>query len=49
MLNTQNTIYNFIDLKACYDRQLANLGSIIEESAGRNRNAMMMFTKMIPV
>ena len=32
ILNMQNTIYTFTDLKACYNYQLTNLGSIIEES-----------------
>lgn len=42
------TIYNFTDLKSCYDRQLANIGSIVEESIGRSRHAMKLFTKLMP-
>ena len=34
ILNMQNTIYTFTDLKACYDCQLVNLESIIEELVG---------------
>ena len=49
MINMQNTIYAFTDLKAYYDQQLANLGSIIEESVGRDRNAMIMFAKILPI
>ena len=48
MLTMENTIYTFTDLKVCYNRQLANLGSIIEESMGRDRNTMMMFAKILP-
>ena len=47
MINMQNTNYAFTDLKACYNRQLANLGSIIEESVGRDRNTMIIFTKIL--
>ena len=47
-LNTLNhTIYNFIDLKSCYDRQLPNLGSIVEESVGRKRKPMILYTKIM--
>ena len=49
MLAMRETIYNLIDLKLCYNRQLANLGSIIEESARRNSKVIQIFTKMIPV
>ena len=49
MINMKKNIYNLTDLKSCYDRQLPKLGSIIEESAGRNRNAMMLFAKTMPV
>ena len=47
MINMTNSIYTFTDLKACYNCQLAKLGSIIEESIGRNRNAMIMFAKIL--
>ena len=41
-LNLLNhTIYNFTNLKSCYDRQLLNLGSIVEESVGRKRKPMI--------
>ena len=33
----QHTIYNMTDLEACYDRQLPNIGSIIQESVGVER------------
>ena len=48
LLETKQTIYNFTDLQSCYDRQLANIGSIVEESVGRQRSAMKLFTKMMP-
>ena len=47
MLTMENTIYTFTDLKACYNKQLINLGSIIEESVERDRNAIMIFAKIL--
>ena len=48
-LNTLNyTIYNFTDLKLYYDRQLPNLGSIVEESVVRKRKPMILYTKIMP-
>ena len=41
------TVCNLTDLQSCYDRQLANVGSIVEESVGRNREAMLLFMKII--
>ena len=49
MLTTKQMVHNFTDLKSCYNRQLANIGSIIEELAGRNMKVVQMFTKMMPV
>ena len=47
----QNTplIHKITNLQLCYDQQLANFGSIIEESVGNNRYALKLFTKLIPV
>ena len=45
--NMKHTIHNFTDLKSCYDQQLANVRSIIEESAGRSRHAVKLFTKLL--
>ena len=45
LLTTKHTIYTMTDLQSCYDRQLHNVGSIIEESTGRNRKAMILFIK----
>lgn len=36
------------DLQSCYDRQLANIGGIVEESVGRDRKAIKLITKVIP-
>ena len=47
MLTMENTICTFTDLKVCYDRQLVNLGGIIEESVGRDQNIMIMFAKIL--
>ena len=35
ILSGKLTIYHLTDLKACYDRQLAEVGGILEESVGR--------------
>ena len=42
------TIYHLTDLQSCYDRQLANIGGIVEESVGRDRQAIKLITKVIP-
>ena len=36
------------DLKSCYDRQLVNIGGLIEESIGRDRHAMQLTQKITP-
>ena len=48
LIEIKSSIYNFTDLKSCYDRQLANVGSIVEELVGRNRAAMKLCTKIMP-
>ena len=40
---------NLIDFKSCYDRKLPNLGSIFEELAGRNKDTILLFAKIILV
>ena len=42
------TIYHLTDLQSCYDRQLANIGRNVEESIGRDRQAIKLITKVIP-
>ena len=37
-----------MDLQSCYDRQLANIAGILEESVRRDRNAMKLISKVIP-
>ena len=47
LLITKPKICNLTDLQSYYNRQLANIGSIAEESIGRNRNAVTLFAKII--
>jgi len=42
-------IHNILDLKACYDRQLLNLGCLIEEAVGVQREASKIFTIVLPI
>jgi len=44
----EKNIYHLTDLKSCYDRQLVNIGALIEESIGVNRNGLKLITKIIP-
>ena len=37
------------DLKACYDRQLPNLGCMVQESVGIEREPAKLFAKLLPV
>ena len=48
LLETKPRAYNFTDLQSCYDQQLVNVGSVVEESVGLNRSAMKLFTKLMP-
>ena len=48
LITCNSTIYHLTDLKSCYDRQLINIGGLIEESIGRNRDVMKMLTNLIP-
>ena len=48
LLSCKLTIYSLTDLQSCYDRQLPNIEGMIEESAGRDRNAMKLITKVMP-
>ena len=41
------TVCSFPYLKSCYDRQLPNLGSIIEELVGQRRKSMILYVKII--
>ena len=42
-------LHNISDLKACYDRQLPNLGCLVEESVGVRREASKIFAKVLPI
>ena len=48
LISMKPTIYTLTDLKLCYDRQLPNISSIVEESVRRNRNKMILYTKIMP-
>ena len=48
LLSGQSMTHHMTDLKACYDRQLAEVGGILEESVGRDRAAIKLITKVIP-
>ena len=48
MINGTNTIYHLTDLQSCYDRQLVNIGRMVEESARRSRKVIQLITKEIP-
>ena len=43
MRTSQPTMHNISDLKACYDRQLPNVGCMVQESVGVAREAAMLF------
>ena len=43
----QMTIYTVTDLQVCYNRQLLDLYSMIEESVRLDRNAIKLFIKVI--
>jgi len=47
-ISSKPTIYHLADLQSCYDRQLANIGGIVEELVGRDRRAIKLITKVIP-
>ena len=48
LISCKKTTYHLTDLKSCHDRQLANIGGLIEESIGRDRDVMKMLTKLMP-
>jgi hypothetical protein len=49
MLSGNKTIYTITDLQSCYDRQLAEIGGILEESTGKDRKAMKLIAKALPI
>ena len=48
MICRNMTIYHLTDLQSCYDRQLVNIGGIVEESVGRSRKVIKLIMKVIP-
>ena len=42
-------MHNVSDLEACYDRQLPNIGCMVEESVGVEREPAKLFAKLLPV
>ena len=48
-LTRNPTLHNMTDLEACYDRQLPNIASILQESMGVERKAIKLLTKVIPI
>ena len=47
LISMKCTVHALTDLQSCYDRQLPNIGSIVEESAGRNRREMQLCAKIM--
>ena len=47
-LSNKGTICNITDLQSAHDRQLPDVGGILEESVGRDINGMELITKIIP-
>ena len=48
MLSGKKTMCTITDMQSCYDRQLAEIGGILEESVGRDRAVMKLISKVIP-
>ena len=46
--NKRPTAHVVTDLVACYDRQLANIESIVVESVGVDRNISKLISKVLP-
>lgn len=44
---TTKKMHKIIDLEACYDRQLLNTCSTVQESIGSDRNAIKLICKKI--
>ena len=42
-------MHTILDLKACYDRQLPQLGCLVQESVGVEREPAKLFAKLLPV
>ena len=42
-------MHTISDLKACYDRQLPNIGCMVQEAVGVEREPAKLFAKLLPV
>ena len=42
-------MHNILDLEACYHLQLPNIGCMVEESVGVERDPVKLLTKFLPV
>jgi len=45
----KTTIHTISDLKACYDRQLPNIGCMVQESVGVQRNFAKLMQTVLPI
>ena len=43
------TMHTISDLKACYDRQLPNIGCMVQEAVGVNRHAAKLIQNILPI
>ena len=44
-----HTTYEMTDLKACYDRKLSKIGSIVQETLGVETKPIQLITKILPI
>jgi len=49
LLNGKETIYNMINLKSCYNQQLAEIGLIVHESIRVERLIIILFSRLLLV
>ena len=49
ILKGNTTIYNMTDLQVCYDRQLVEIGLIIQESVEVQRLLIKLIAKILPI
>ena len=45
----KHIIYDMTDLKACYDRKLSKIGSIVQETLGVETKPIQLMTKILPI
>ena len=49
LLNRKRTVHNMIDLKLCYNQQLVEIDSIVQELVRVERLSVKLFTKLLPI